>query len=84
MTLETLAGRVAQAIDTGFTRRTPTARGAAQYDLGKRNGYGSTLSSVLEPCPRCLGDLVVRRDLGGEYYACPQCRVDIEPRLGSD
>jgi hypothetical protein len=52
-----------------------------RYSLPKRADGKPNLAFVLKACPRCLGDLVLYRDLGGDYYACLQCGVEVEPRL---
>ena len=52
-----------------------------RYSLPKRAGGKPNLAFVLKACPRCLGDLLLYRDLGGDYYACLQCGAEIEPRL---
>lgn len=51
-----------------------------RYSLPKRAGGKPNLAFVLKACPRCLGDLILHRDPGGEYYACLQCGAEVEPR----
>jgi len=51
-----------------------------RYSLPKRADGKPNLAFVLKACPRCVGDLVLQRDLGGDYYTCLQCGVEVEPR----
>lgn len=51
-----------------------------RYRLPERAGDKPNLAFVLKACPKCLGDLVLQRDLGGDYYACLQCGTEIETR----
>lgn len=51
-----------------------------RYILPNRADGKRHLAFVLKACPRCVGDLVLHRDIGGDYYACLQCGVEIEPR----
>lgn len=49
-----------------------------RHSLPKRAGGKPNLAFVLKACPRCLGDLILHRDLRGDYYACLQCGAEIE------
>jgi len=51
-----------------------------RYTLPARADGKPNLAFVLKACPRCVGDLVLYRDLGGDYYACLQCGAQIESR----
>lgn len=48
--------------------------------LPERADGKPNLAFVLKACPRCVGDLILHRDIGGDYYACLECGVEIEPR----
>jgi ribosomal protein L37AE/L43A len=37
------------------------------------------ISLLLRVCPNCLGDLVHRTDLSGDYYRCLQCNARAAP-----
>ena len=50
-----------------------------RYSLPKRAGGKPNLAFVLKACPRCLGDLILHRDLRCDYYACLQCGAETEP-----
>jgi hypothetical protein len=51
-----------------------------RYTLPERADGKPHLAFLLKTCPRCVGDLVLHRDIGGDYYTCLQCGVEIEPR----
>ena len=49
-------------------------------DFPQRARKKLDLASLLKVCPQCLGDLVFRTDVSGDYYCCLQCNVRTEPR----
>ena len=51
-----------------------------RYSLPARADGKPNLAFVLKACPRCVGDLMLVRDIGGDYWTCLQCGVEIEPR----
>lgn len=51
-----------------------------RYTLRARADGKPNVAFILKACPRCVGDLVLYSDLNGDYYACLQCGVEIEPR----
>jgi hypothetical protein len=76
-------GVEALALDSeSFLARWPAEerRRAMRYTLPARADGKPNLAFVLKACPRCVGDLVLQRDLNGEYYTCLQCGVQIEAR----
>ncbi|MEE9197788.1 MAG: hypothetical protein V3U45_06560 [bacterium] len=56
-------------------------RRTVQYRPPESTGARSDLAFILKTCPKCLGDLVLRRGIGAEFFVCLQCGVKLETKL---